>query len=89
MLPGRIRAHIGDALVRREEHPTVMADPVEDDDVRRACEGFVANRVGLMARRAQVVEQLGGKILFQLVDGHQEARNSRPAGAGRLQGQVS
>ncbi len=87
MLPGRIRAHIGDALVRREEHPTVMADPVENDG--RACEGFVANRVGLMARRAQVVEQLGGKILFQLVDGHQEARNSRPAGAGRLQGQVS
>ncbi len=66
MVLGWIRANIGDPLVQREEHPAVVTDPVEDDGVRRGRESFVPDRVGLMAGGAQVVEQLGGKILVQL-----------------------
>jgi len=43
-----------------------VADPLEDDGVRRASKAFFPDRVGFMAGGAQIVEQLGGKILVEL-----------------------
>jgi len=66
MVLGWIRADIGDPLVQREENPAVVTDSAKDDGVRCSRESFVPDRVGLMAGGAQVVEQLGGKVLVQL-----------------------
>ena len=44
----------------------VVTGSAKDHGVRCARESFVPDRVGLMAGGAQVVEQLGGKVLVQL-----------------------
>jgi hypothetical protein len=64
----------------------IVADPLEDAGVGRASKAFVPDRVGLMAGRAQVVEQLGAEILVQLdLHAGRSGRrlSSRPSSAAR------
>jgi hypothetical protein len=76
MLSGWIRTEVGNALVQREEDAAIAADVIEESRIMYTCEGFIVNRVGLMAGGTQVLAQLSREVLVQL-DLHAGRRGRR------------
>jgi len=63
---GRIGAYVSDALVQCEEHAGLAPDEIEHHVVRRPDQPLVAEPVGLVTRRAKVVQQFYWEILVEL-----------------------
>lgn len=63
---GRVDADVSDALVQRQQYAVLAPDESQHHVVRRSDQPFVAEPVGIVARRAQIVQQLDGKVLVEL-----------------------
>src|SRR5262245_24460882 len=62
----RVGADVGDAFVQSEQDAIFAAGKIEHRIVRRSDQPFVAESVGLMAGRANVVQQLDGEVFVEL-----------------------